>query len=98
MQEGMRRCFRCKGRKKMFKLGSAYSHTNTGGNEVDCPLCLGEGIIETIEAFERKIQDAPKEGSIPKDEIVKAVKSVSSARKQDKEATHDKENESRRKK
>ena len=47
MQNGLRRCLRCAGRKKMYKVGNAtcYSHTNTGGVLVDCPLCLGKGTI-----------------------------------------------------
>lgn len=49
MQKGFRRCIRCKGRKKMFKVRGAYTHANTGGVEVDCPMCLGEGTIKTIE-------------------------------------------------
>jgi hypothetical protein len=43
MKDGMIRCVRCKGRKKLFKMGSIYSYTNTGGIEVKCPMCLGEG-------------------------------------------------------
>jgi len=44
------RCIRCKGRKKIFKTGNAYSYTNTGGIEVKCPLCLGEGVTKSLEA------------------------------------------------
>ena len=48
VKEGMRRCIRCSGRKKMYKIGktgSAWSHNNSGGVLTDCPLCLGKGII-----------------------------------------------------
>lgn len=40
------RCVRCKGRKKMYKVQGAYSQTNTGGKEVDCPMCMGEGFVQ----------------------------------------------------
>jgi hypothetical protein len=30
----------------MYKVRSIYSHTNTGGVEVDCPMCLGVGKIK----------------------------------------------------
>lgn len=46
----MMRCPRCQGRKKMFKMGAGYSHTNCGGPEVDCPMCLGKGECETPES------------------------------------------------
>jgi hypothetical protein len=49
MQEGFKRCMRCNGRKKMYKVRSIYTHANTGGLQVDCPMCLGEGKIKTIE-------------------------------------------------
>lgn len=42
------RCVRCKGRKKLFKLNSIYSYTNTGGVEVECPMCLGTGINKPL--------------------------------------------------
>ena len=44
------RCMRCRGRKTVFKVGSGYSHTNTGGVEVDCPMCLGDGKVNTLES------------------------------------------------
>lgn len=43
------RCIRCSGRKKVYKINSGYSLINTGGVEVDCPLCLGEGTIKTLD-------------------------------------------------
>ena len=43
------RCVRCKGQKKMFKVNSVYSHTNTGGIQVECPLCMGAGFTKSIE-------------------------------------------------
>lgn len=42
------RCVRCKGRKKLFKVGQVYSYTNTGGVEINCPMCLGEGLTASL--------------------------------------------------
>lgn len=42
------RCVRCKGRKKVFKVNSVYSLVNTGGVQVDCPMCLGTGVNKPI--------------------------------------------------
>lgn len=42
------RCIRCRGRKKIYKVGKIYSYTNTGGVEVNCPMCNGEGNIKNI--------------------------------------------------
>lgn len=41
-------CMRCKGRKKMYKVGSGYTRENTGGKKIDCPMCLGVGKIKPI--------------------------------------------------
>lgn len=41
-------CLRCRGRKKMYKMGSGYSTENTGGPHVNCPLCLGVGKIKKL--------------------------------------------------
>jgi hypothetical protein len=49
MQKGMMRCFRCDGRKKMFKINSGYTLVDMGGVSVSCPLCMGEGVIKTLE-------------------------------------------------
>lgn len=48
MQSNNRRCFRCNGQKKLFKIGSAYSLKDTGGKEVTCPLCNGDGNIPQL--------------------------------------------------
>lgn len=45
----MIRCPRCNGRKRMYKVRSIYSHTNSGGVEVDCPLCLGVGKVKPLD-------------------------------------------------
>lgn len=50
------RCVRCKGRKKMFKVNSAYSITNTGGVEVQCPICLGTGCTKPLEEAIKEIK------------------------------------------
>lgn len=51
MEVGMMLCMRCYGRKELYKVGSCYSHTNTGGVLTKCPLCLGAGKIKKIEAL-----------------------------------------------
>jgi hypothetical protein len=50
MENGKQVCFRCDGRKKIFKIGGGYSHIDMGGQQVDCPMCLGCGSIKTLEA------------------------------------------------
>lgn len=57
MKDNMIRCMRCLGRKKLYKVNSVYSLENTGGTIVNCPLCLGEGMIKTVKDA---IQDAKK--------------------------------------
>lgn len=49
MKGAMIRCVRCKGRKKVFKINRIYSYTNTGGVEIQCPMCLGNGSIKSLE-------------------------------------------------
>lgn len=41
------RCIRCQGRKKLYKINSCYSHVNTGGVLVNCPMCLGTGSMKS---------------------------------------------------
>jgi hypothetical protein len=43
------RCVRCKGRKKLYKVNGGYTYTNTGGVQMDCPMCLGKGITLSLE-------------------------------------------------
>lgn len=38
-------CIRCNGRKKLYKINSVYSFADTGGQFVDCPMCLGAGRV-----------------------------------------------------
>jgi len=61
MEDKMIRCMRCKGRKKMFKVRNIYSHTDTGGILVTCPMCNGEGRTKTLESAVKDIQDAKEE-------------------------------------
>lgn len=50
MSETLKVCPRCRGRRELYKImGSCYSLTNTGGQLVKCPCCLGEGKIKTLE-------------------------------------------------
>ena len=61
MAVGMQRCVRCNGRKKMYKINSAYSMTNCGGQEVDCPMCLGKGETVTPAIFAEQLKNKSKE-------------------------------------
>jgi len=92
MDANYRRCIRCRGRKKIYKVRGAYSYTNTGGVEVDCPMCLGEGMIRKLEVSlpdsfvdacapeskesMREIQKAPKVGKISRAKTKQKVASV----------------------
>ena len=58
MKGDMIKCVRCEGRKKIYKVNSVYSHVNTGGIEIQCPMCLGNGSIKTLE---EAIKDIKKE-------------------------------------
>lgn len=49
MEDNKIRCMRCRGYKRLFKVGSAYSTVDTGGVKVDCPMCLGTGVIDSLE-------------------------------------------------
>ncbi len=55
MEKGYRRCMRCIGKKRIFKIMSGYSHINSGGIEVDCPMCLGKGTIKTLESMMEEV-------------------------------------------
>ena len=48
LDDGERRCIRCRGRKKLYKAMSGWSFHNSGGTQVDCPMCLGKGKIPII--------------------------------------------------
>lgn len=47
----------------MYKLNGAYTHTNSGGTMVTCPLCLGEGKIKKLDEAIKDLEDEKKEGS-----------------------------------
>ena len=61
MQEQKIRCMRCRGKKKIYKTMGGYSHANTGGVLVDCPLCLGVGRIQKMEDALKSIQETKNE-------------------------------------
>lgn len=44
-----KKCCRCRGRKKMYEIGGGYTASNFGGKQVDCPLCLGTGLMKSLE-------------------------------------------------
>lgn len=52
MQQGYQVCMRCRGRKKLFRLGTTnvYSFTDSGGVLVTCPMCQGNGTVKTLQA------------------------------------------------
>lgn len=51
------KCVRCHGRKKIFKFGAGYTFEDNGGVKVDCPLCMGEGMIEPLTCEEEAIKE-----------------------------------------
>jgi len=67
------RCVRCKGRRKLFKMNSVYSYTNTGGVQVECPLCLGTGYTKPLEEAIAEAKEATSKHKLhkPKDEDCK---------------------------
>ncbi|CAB4127954.1 hypothetical protein UFOVP270_54 [uncultured Caudovirales phage] len=52
---GKRRCFRCRGRKKLYKVRGAWSFDNSGGTLQNCPLCEGKGHIDPIPVTELEL-------------------------------------------
>ena len=70
----MKRCFRCGGRKKIYKVGAGYSMTDMGGVEVTCPLCSGEGNINPPVVVKKRKSRAKY---APVESIQRAVDSVS---------------------
>lgn len=57
LKPGMRKCFRCSGRKKMYKVGSAWSIHNCGGEYLNCPMCDGTGQIKTLDKLDEQIKE-----------------------------------------
>ena len=44
---GKRRCIRCRGRKKLYKVRGAWSFENCGSGALqNCPMCDGKGHID----------------------------------------------------
>lgn len=68
MKGAMIRCVRCKGRKKLFKINGIYSYTNTGGVEIQCPMCLGNGVTKSLE---EAIAEIKKENTKHKSDKIK---------------------------
>lgn len=87
MTEGMMRCMRCKGRKRIFKVMGGYSFIDTGGVKVDCPMCLGEGKIKTLQATlesieqELNIETDEKDSQNVKENIVSATRAKTKSSK-----------------
>lgn len=48
-----KRCARCHGRTKVYKLNGGYSLVDMGGTEVECPLCMGEGYTKILNISEK---------------------------------------------
>lgn len=69
MKGSMIRCVRCKGRKKIFKMNGAYSLINTGGVEIECPMCLGNGFTKSLAEALEEIK--AKNSSIKGDRTIK---------------------------
>jgi hypothetical protein len=44
----------------MYKVGAGYSMTDMGGQEVKCPLCLGEGEVDMDKKVKVKVKRKKK--------------------------------------
>ncbi len=54
---GKRRCIRCRGRKKLYKIRGAWSFENCGSGALqDCPMCGGKGHVDPIPLSESSIE------------------------------------------
>jgi hypothetical protein len=51
------RCCRCKGRKNLYKMNNGYTHINMGAPLVDCPMCLGTGVMKPFEYAKEEIKE-----------------------------------------
>ena len=67
MSEDKRVCPRCSGHKKMYKMGNGYSLVECGWPKVDCPMCLGEGKVKTLE---KAIKEAEKKFKLRKTKVL----------------------------
>lgn len=70
----VKRCMRCRGQKKVFKIGSGYSRIDTGGVEVDCPLCQGDGSVKIPEL---KKAGRPKKTALNDDKACSSNEQIS---------------------
>ena len=79
LEAGKRRCIRCRGRKKLYKVRGAWSFDNSGGTLTDCPMCLGKGVIDQIpftkidEAKPEDIKDAKKKRTTIRDKKIASL-------------------------
>lgn len=68
-----KRCIRCGGRKELYKVNGAYSHLDTGGEKVKCPLCMGTGRMKIMAPVASVIEEEKLiDEVIEKIEIVKS--------------------------
>ena len=76
VKEGKRRCIRCRGRKKLYKIKGGWSLENSGGTLSDCPLCLGAGLIDKVPSaiIEEKIADLKEKEGVKKRAASKSKK------------------------
>lgn len=58
-------CPRCHGRQKIYTIPGGYSHVNTGGDLVSCPMCLGSGKVKALEDVLKDVE-SKKKSSKPK--------------------------------
>lgn len=72
------KCIRCKGRKKIYKIMGGYSYINTGGILSDCPMCLGKGIVKTLEALMEDLNKGKSDEGSEKRETEKTEETISS--------------------
>lgn len=70
MEQNEMICMRCHGRKKIYKMGAGYSHVDIGGVKVDCPMCLGSGVVKTIEEALKEVDTKSKSRKIKDEETV----------------------------
>lgn len=64
MKPNYHKCPRCLGGKKMYQLGNGYSAVNFGGKQVDCPMCLGEGEVKTLEEALKDVKNKHEGSSL----------------------------------
>jgi hypothetical protein len=65
------KCVRCNGRKKLFKVNSGYSYTNTGGIEVECPMCMGTGTTKSLSDAIEELKKVNNEDKTEKGKVNK---------------------------